>query len=637
MCLGQSDSTVLEQTILGPRDSNVRLTLRSIQKGNFDFVAKRHVPIRVWDQVAVTRSVRQDLQGKNLLAEASIVDCLESIRKTVLDPSGNAVDFFRDMSRQDFQCSLGLVFALELNETELRPCQVFFVVPGSPASLVGAVLPGDEVVAVDGVEADESNLVKLIQDNNVIGSSCTLSIIRNRAEKIHQPGLHDGFVKLEQTVQSAEVVVNVVSARDLPKVATNLIDPFVCVSILDQPADSTSANSLSDDDNDFDPTLGDLDHVTLNGTQSGALRYSRKRSDSGRHVIKHALAYQPDPKSRLQPQVRTRTLERTLDPQWNETFALRNPYSDVLVHRQHHKSLQGCPTSRLHGQQLLALVTLHADLLEDSHPPVRGEEEDGWCGRVILPNIRPGQSIDGWFPLQQSNGLSVMGMSGRPACVHLKITYSAERAVAGGATPRSFALRKREGKHFDVTLSRVKQSRIDKFQEIVSWFTLLEREFEHDHQTVLYSLESLQKLVVSLEEERCEDELRLAHRLYTAENQIAHDVLRAESALHGLDDLNDYKLAAENRLIEITSQNEHLQEQLEQATCENERSQKEASKLADSAQVLSRSNGDLVKENHERDHEIQRLLAAQGDMVNKAEMFRLQQVRYRCLTYRCRC
>jgi len=39
----------------------------------------------------------------------------------------------------------GLIFALELNETSLNPCQVFAVVPGSPASLADAVLPGDEV------------------------------------------------------------------------------------------------------------------------------------------------------------------------------------------------------------------------------------------------------------------------------------------------------------------------------------------------------------------------------------------------------------------------------------------------------------------------------------------------------------
>ena len=51
--------------------------------------------------------------------------------------------FFRD--GQDFQCSLGLIFALELNETDLKPNAVFAVVPGSPASLAGSVLPGDEV------------------------------------------------------------------------------------------------------------------------------------------------------------------------------------------------------------------------------------------------------------------------------------------------------------------------------------------------------------------------------------------------------------------------------------------------------------------------------------------------------------
>ena len=55
---------MLESTILGPNSSNVRLTLRSIETGSiYEFVATRHVPIRVWDEVAVNRSVRQDLIG----------------------------------------------------------------------------------------------------------------------------------------------------------------------------------------------------------------------------------------------------------------------------------------------------------------------------------------------------------------------------------------------------------------------------------------------------------------------------------------------------------------------------------------------------------------------------------------------
>ena len=43
----------------------------------------------------------------------------------------------------------GLIFALEVENTNLKPTQVFAVVPGSPASLVASLLPGDEVSQPD--------------------------------------------------------------------------------------------------------------------------------------------------------------------------------------------------------------------------------------------------------------------------------------------------------------------------------------------------------------------------------------------------------------------------------------------------------------------------------------------------------
>jgi hypothetical protein len=60
----QRDASVLETTILGPNGSTVKLTMRCREKGVvYDFDATRHVPIRVWDEVAVTRFLREDLIG----------------------------------------------------------------------------------------------------------------------------------------------------------------------------------------------------------------------------------------------------------------------------------------------------------------------------------------------------------------------------------------------------------------------------------------------------------------------------------------------------------------------------------------------------------------------------------------------
>ena len=251
-----------------------------------------------------------------------------------------------------------------------------------------------QVIAVDGVEADESNLIKLIQGSNVVGSPCTLEIVRSRGFGNQSGG--------EASVQPAEVNVCIVAARDLPKVHPRAFtDPFVCLSIMDRPA---TVNSQAD----IEQSLAALDHLT--DDDNGELRYSWRRSESGRHLIKHALVTQPDPNNRLEPQVRTRVLEHTVDPHWNETFMLRQAYTDPLAHQQQFRSLDGCPKNALHGQDLMALVTLHGRILRSPPSQNRGEGvEDGWCGRLMLSNIKAGQSIDGWFPLEQADGSPVTG------------------------------------------------------------------------------------------------------------------------------------------------------------------------------------------------------------------------------------
>ena len=73
-------------------------------------------------------------------------------------------------------------------------------------------------------------------------------------------------------------------------------------------------------------------------------------------------------------------------------------------------SLECCPKSNVHGQDLMALVTLHGRTLRSPSSKNRGEGvDDGWCGRLMVPNIRAGQSIDGWFPLEQTDGSPVIG------------------------------------------------------------------------------------------------------------------------------------------------------------------------------------------------------------------------------------
>jgi hypothetical protein len=257
------------------------------------------------------------------------------------------------------------------------------------------------VISVDGVEADESNLIKLIQGNNVVGSPCTLGIVRSRGIGNHSSSAEHANSG-QASVQAAEVNVSIVAARDLPNIHQGaLTDPFVCLSIMDRP---TITNSQAD----IDQNLVELDH--LMDDSHGKMRYSWRRSESGRHFIKQALLYQPDTNSRLEPLVRTRVLEHTLDPHWDETFVLRQAYTDPVAHQEQYMSLECCPKSNVHGQDLMALVTLHGRTLRSPSSKNRGEGvDDGWCGRLMVPNIRAGQSIDGWFPLEQTDGSPVIG------------------------------------------------------------------------------------------------------------------------------------------------------------------------------------------------------------------------------------
>ncbi|KAJ1494424.1 hypothetical protein T484DRAFT_1765454 [Baffinella frigidus] len=51
------------------------------------------------------------------------------------------------------------------------------ITPGSPAAISGELQVDDEVVAVDGMQAFEINLTKLVGGSDVVGSKCTLTLV----------------------------------------------------------------------------------------------------------------------------------------------------------------------------------------------------------------------------------------------------------------------------------------------------------------------------------------------------------------------------------------------------------------------------------------------------------------------------
>ncbi len=120
---------------------------------NTEVVARRHVQIRLLDEVILERRIRPDLigarllppgcaslaacrcpvtsttlsltcivahaaTGQDLVAEASIVSHLEGIRTAVVEPNGHAVDFLRDKAQQ--ASSDGSILLWARGNTNLR-------------------------------------------------------------------------------------------------------------------------------------------------------------------------------------------------------------------------------------------------------------------------------------------------------------------------------------------------------------------------------------------------------------------------------------------------------------------------------------------------------------------------------------
>jgi len=145
-----SGINTLENLVLGEKDTTAVLTLRSKASGQmYSVTVLRHVPIRQWEETHQWLELKPALQNSQLGVDASVLEPLERIRHAVVNRAQRLIDFQRmDVSEE---CTLGIVFALEVQGAGMLGNQVFELEAGGPAALQGELRRGDEVVAVDGV------------------------------------------------------------------------------------------------------------------------------------------------------------------------------------------------------------------------------------------------------------------------------------------------------------------------------------------------------------------------------------------------------------------------------------------------------------------------------------------------------
>ena len=101
----------------------------------------------------------------------------------MVDGAGDFLDLLGGTSRSitDFrepENSTGIVFATEMANTHLSPCQVQSVALGSPAHILECVRFGDEVKAVDYNEVTPATLLRLTKHPDVTGRRLVLTILR---------------------------------------------------------------------------------------------------------------------------------------------------------------------------------------------------------------------------------------------------------------------------------------------------------------------------------------------------------------------------------------------------------------------------------------------------------------------------
>eukprot|EP00960_Hanusia_phi_P058597 763930-Hanusia_phi.AAC.8 len=239
------------------------------------------------------------------------------------------------------------------------PFIVESMVPDSPAARCNQISVGDILYSIDGVRVKEKTLSEVIQMlQGPVGSQLVVVFQLKDSTAAQNHGANNGNEESRNFVVQFEVI----SADGLPTsptTDTGLYDPYCCVSIL---SDCTES-----EENYF------------------------------------ALNLQPD-----FAQYTTSIQRKTLNPFWNESFALNDMYA--LDNSSREFSSQRIPLSG-------SAVTLVFSIFSDSKSS--GSEFVGLCK---IRNFYPGTSTESNLFLLDKNG-NERQFSGIPSILNVKLSY----------------------------------------------------------------------------------------------------------------------------------------------------------------------------------------------------------------------
>ena len=189
-----------------------------------------------------------------------------------------------------------------------------------------------------------------------------------------------------------QFVMNIVlvQARDLGKNMTSDPDSYVCATLLDDPASMETRHFHA------------LDHGVGQIT---------------REIIV------------LTPQHRTKIAPASLFPQWGDGCTLSHAHPSVRLVEQAQMAAEAeADKVPLVGQPVLLMFTVH------NHTADCGGQ-NGFLGRVVLPQIRAGQPVDQWFVLQTLEGKELLGASGKPSGLRVQIYYGPAAQIQNIGAP----------------------------------------------------------------------------------------------------------------------------------------------------------------------------------------------------------
>ena len=116
------------------------------------------------------------------------------------------------------------------------------------------------------------------------------------------------------------------------------------------------------------------------------------------------------------PQVQTCTLHSTIDPVWRENFTL----TEAILCSPDASRKVLVPIA---GRSVTVVISVHNTV------GVFGMEE--MVGRAYIKDLRPGDVVNQWCLLYRSDQQQVLGRTGKPTAIHLKIEYlKPSRALA---------------------------------------------------------------------------------------------------------------------------------------------------------------------------------------------------------------